>query len=86
MSAPISATAGQLQQRPAVSILPPGHFARAGGAELSPAERRLIEDFRALSDYGRDCYTRLISRTAARERAERIESNKAGLRLVGGAS
>jgi hypothetical protein len=84
MSAPINTTASQRPQRPAMSILPAGHFARAGGAEPSPVERQLLEDFRQLDGSSRATMASVVHKAALREREHRVVSNVAGLRLVGG--
>lgn len=81
---PISTAAGQRQQRPAMSVLPAGHFARAGGAELSLAERLLVEDFRQMDADTRATMVTLFQKQACRSREARMAENRAGLRLVRG--
>jgi hypothetical protein len=76
--------AGQRQQRPAMSVLPAGHFARAGGAELTGAEQRLIEDFRQMGDSSRAVMVAFFAKQASRDREQRIALNASQLRLVPG--
>lgn len=82
MSARIDTVAAR--QRPAVSMLPAGHFARAGGADLSSAEQQLVQDFRQMDEATRATLARLLHRQAACDRQHRAAQNVAGLRLVGG--
>jgi hypothetical protein len=76
--------AGQRQHHPAVSLLPAGHFARAGGVDLSAAEHQLLTDFRQVSPESRQALGEVVHKVAQRDRAERTKQNVAGLRLVGG--
>lgn len=84
MKNPTTATIVQ-QQRPAVSILPADHFTPAAGTKLSIAEQKLVENFRQLDHGGRATMASVMHRAALRERNQRIVSNTACLRLVGGA-
>lgn len=74
--------ADQRQQRQAMSVLPAGHFARAGGAELTAAERQLIEHFRQMGGSSRAVMVRFFEKQARRDREQRIALNASQLRLV----
>jgi len=76
--------AAQRQQRPAMSVLPAGHFERAGGNELSAAELQLVQDFRRMNGESRVVLARFVSKQAARDREVRMAGNGASLRLVRG--
>lgn len=81
-STPTAETQGT--PRLAVSILPPGHFMRAGGADLSPAERQLIEDFRQMNGLSRETLLRFTEMVAAQDREKRISEMAPKFKLVKG--
>lgn len=69
-------------QRPPVSVLPPATIMAAGGAELSTAERKLLQDFREMNAGSRATMAHFIHRQACRDRQHRAVQNVAGLHLV----
>jgi hypothetical protein len=76
--------ASQRQQRPAVSILPAGYFARIGGADLSPAERQLVEDFRQMNLKSREMVMRFMPKLVEHDREQRIAAMAPKFQLVRG--
>lgn len=69
-------------QRPPVSVLPVATIMAAGGAELSAAERQLLQDFREMNAGSRATMAHFVHRQACRDRQHRAAQNVTGLRLV----
>ncbi|MRW83036.1 hypothetical protein GJ698_02890 [Pseudoduganella sp. FT26W] len=65
-----------------MSVLPAATIMCTGGAELSAAERQLLQDFREMNAGSRATMAHFVHRQACRDRHHRAAHNVAGLRLV----